>query len=399
MLLTDDMRAKGESFNGKASAVALNVHCIPTVYDSIYMPGEEVIINVNGMNHVNTYNHNHTPIEKEPTTRDEKAAIKMAEGHFELLFPDKTERDTFLDYLAYTVQYPKEKITWGVLIQGVDGTGKTWMRTMMSAVLGGPNVRGVNADALKENFTKWAQGHRMVFFEEIRLQGHNRFEILDKLRPMVSNETTNVRRMNVDAYEIPNVTNYVMFTNYLDALPINANDRRYFVLRTAFQTEPHILAFEAKHPTYFTDLFNMVCFEGPALRWWLLNRPISDDFRPKGRAPKTEARAMMIDESESSDDLELVQTTIEGSTNPMISELLVSAKELRSELPELGSLDRRALGKLLFKAGFAKLGQFRLGGRGDTKDSWYTRQSGIVTPKNALAHARKLLGVIDDGFD
>ena len=139
-----------------------------------------------------------------------------------------------------------------------------------------------------ERFRIGEMGLGLFIFEEIRLQGHNRFEILDKLRPFVSNETVNVRRMQTDLYEIPNVTNYVMFTNYLDALPINENDRRYFILRTAFQTSMHLLEFERKHPTYFTDLFNMVAFEGQALRWWLLNREISDDFRAKGRAPKTE---------------------------------------------------------------------------------------------------------------
>ncbi len=400
MLLTDDMRSKGESFAGKASNTALNVHCIPTVYDSIYMPGEETIINVNGMDHVNTYNHLRTPLEREPKAADEKAAIKMAERHFELLFPDEFERNTFLDYLAYTVQYPKEKITWGVLIQGVDGAGKTWFTTMMASVLGGQNVRGVNADALTEKYTKWAEGHRMVFFEEIRLQGHNRFEILDKLRPFVSNETVNVRRMQTDLYEIPNVTNYVMFTNYLDALPINENDRRYFILRTEFQTKTHLVEFERKHPTYFTDLFNMVAFEGAALRWWLLNREISDGFRAKGRAPETDARALMIDESEASDDLDTVRDAIASGENPMVCNEIVSVKALRDMLPELSMLDRRKLGQLLFRAGFAKLGQFRLEGRGGEKDTWYTRNSGAVTPKNALVVVRRLLGgPVDDGFD
>lgn len=399
MLLTDDMRAKGESFAGKASNVALNVHCIPTVYDAVYMPGEETIVNLNGMDHVNTYNHLRTPLEREPKAADEKAAIKMAERHFELLFPDEFERNTFLDYLAYTVQYPKEKITWGVLIQGVDGAGKTWFRELMAAALGPTNVRGVDATALNEKYTKWAEGSRMVFFEEIRLQGHNRFEILDKLRPFLSNETVNVRRMQTDLYETPNVTNYVMFTNYLDALPINENDRRYFVIRTSFQTKAHLVDFERKHPTYFTDLFNMTAFEGAVLRWWLLNRPISDDFRAKGRAPETAARALMIDESESSDNLDLIRNTIEAGVHPLVGETIMSVKELRAALPELAVLNRRELGQLLFRAGYAKVGQFRLGGATDPKDTWYTRDSGRVTSANALQTARDLLDSLADGFD
>ena len=399
VLLTDEMRSKGESFAGRASSVALNVHCIPTVYDAVYLPGEEMICNLNGQDYVNTYNHLRTPLEIEPTTRDAREAIKLAKAHFELLFPDETERNTFIDFLAYTVQYPKEKITWSVLIQGVDGAGKTWFREFMAAILGPTNVRGVDATALNEKYTKWAEGHRMVFFEEIRLHGHNRFDILDKLRPFTSNMTVNVRRMQTDLYEIPNVTNYVMFTNYLDAIPINQNDRRYFIIRTYFQTEMHLIEFERQHPNYFTDLFNMVVFEGQALRWWLLNHEISDKFRAKGRAPKTAARAMMIEESETSDDMSILRDTLEVSEHPLVSDRILSVKELRALVPDFHMLNSRQLGQLLFRAGFAKLGQFRLGGREEPKDTWYTRHSGEVAASNALRIAHSLLGHEGDGFD
>lgn len=397
MLLTDQMRSAGDSFGGKPSNVALNVHCIPTVYDTVYMPGEESIVNLNGMDHVNTYNMLLTPLEKQPKTKDEKDAVLTAEKHFDLLFPNPVERNTFLDYLAYTVQYPKEKITWAVLVQGVDGAGKTWLRELMSAVLGPRNVRGVDAVALNEKFTKWAEGSRMVFFEEIRLQGHNRFEILDKLRPYASNETVNVRRMQADSYEVPNVTNYVFFTNYLDALPINNNDRRYFILRTSFQTANHVLRFEKSHPEYFTDLFNMVAFEGQALRWWLLNREISPGFRAKGRAPVTDARALMIDEAESSDDADVLHEVLAARSHPLVCDLILSSKELRVAAPQLSMMDRRKLGGLLFRAGFSKVGQFRLDG--GEKDTWYTRDSGVVTPSTAMDVARRLLHEGDsDGF-
>lgn len=390
VLLTDDMRSKGEAFAGKASQVAMNIHCIPTVYDTIYMPGDESLLNINGMDCVNLYNHLRTPLEREPKTKDERNAIAMAERHFALLFPDDTERNIFLDYLAYTVQYPKEKITWAVLIQGVDGAGKTWFSELMAAILGPRNVRGVDATALKEKFTKWAEGHRMVFFEEIRLQGGDKFEILDKLRPYASNSTVNVRRMGNDLYQIPNVTNYVFFTNYLDALPINSNDRRYFIIRTSFQTSHHLAEFERKHPTYFADLFNMTAFEGQALRWWLLNREISEDFKAKGHAPKTDARALMLDETEGTEHANLIRDVIAAGENPLVSEVLLSSTRLRVMLPELAMLNRRDLGQTLFRMGFSKLGQFNVE-PGEDRETLYTLRSDRVTPKTALATARELL--------
>lgn len=391
-LLSDEQRANGEAFAGRASDVALNLYEIPTVYDAMYMPGHETTATINGMSYVNTYNHLMVPLEAEPRTRDARQAIKMAEKHFELLFPNKGERDILLDYLAYTVQFPKEKITWAVLIQGVDGSGKSWMAGMMAAVLGGLNVRVVDATLLKEQFTKWMQGYRMVFFSEIRLRGENRFEILDKLKRPVSDPSVDVRMMTKDSFEVPNFTNYVMFTNFPDALPINNNDRRYFVLKTSFQTREDIESFEATHPTYFSDLFNVLTFDGPALRWWLLQREISDAFPAKGKAPQTEAKNQMREDAEGSDDMETLEALIADPDYPEITDEVLLGPALDEGTHELVGLNRRAKAALLHRAGFAKVGQYFLDGRAGKRTTVYTRKGSLYRDRSALAVIRGLLG-------
>lgn len=400
-LITDEMKARGESFGGRPSDVALNIYEVPTVYDTMYLPGFDEIAEVNGVEFVNTFNPMRTPLDIEPTTRDAKDAVRRMLRHFEVLFPDERERNIFLDYLAYTVQYPKEKITWGVLIQGVDGAGKSWFSALMAAVLGGANVFAVDADALKEKYTGWAKGSRMVFFEEVRVHGENRFEVLDRLKPFVTNLTVNIRVMQTDRFQVPNTVNYVMFTNYPDALPVNRNDRRYFVIRTSFQTVADLRAFKAQNPGYFADLFNILSFDAPALRWWFLNHEISSDFDAKDEAPATEAKEMMREEAEGSDDMDVLERLIADPSIPEISETVLLGQALSAGTHELSMLNKRAMGALLHQAGFAQLGRFRLDGNSSVRQTVYTRRGDLFRGRDALTVIREHLDAAQrdsDGF-
>lgn len=398
-LLDDVKRAAGESFGGKASDVALHLHEIPQVYDYIYMPGEGQFITVNRSMCVNTFSPSSVPTSKQPSTPDDYQAIRVVEKHFELLFPVPEERETVLDYLAYNVQFPSEKITWGMLIQGVDGAGKSWISRLMAACLGTENIRNVPGTALRETFTSWAEGRKMVFIEEIRLKDSDKFEIVEKLKPYITNLSAQVRRMRTDGYEIPNVTNYVLFTNYMDALPINNNDRRYFIIRTYFQTVSHIDKFNAENPDYFTNLFGALDFNGDVIRHWLLTRHISDNFRAKGKAPETEAKRMMRDAAESSNDnmRALEDALLEG--DPLISNEVLSAKALR-EHSILGTMPPRAFSYLLNQAGFAIIGKFRIDGRDGDNVNYYTRHSELFTGRgfDDMQKIRELITPVDDGF-
>ena len=400
MLLSDEMRAEGESFAGKASDIALNVHQIPTVYRSVYWPGYDQVINIDGLDCVNTFNIDLTPPSKKPDNAFEIDSLAKAKRHFEILFPDERERRLVVDYLAYTVQYPKEKITWGVLIQGVDGGGKSWLQSLMSSVIGGVNVNLVNGSTLLENFTSWAEGYRMVFVEEVQIKGHNKYEIINKLKPYMSNPNVPVRRMRADPYKTRNVTNYVMFTNHDDALPLDRNDRRYLIVRTSFQTVSHIRLFMQENPGYFDELFNIVDFDGPVLRDWLLNHEFSDEFRPKGYAPDTEAKELMIEKSEDTDETEDLEELIRSAGNPFISNEVLSLHQLRKgEMSRLNTLSKRAMGSLLSRAGFAYVGKYRFDS--SVEERIYTRHSELFVNGDKLATIRRLTqrAPVDDGFD
>src|SRR5699024_3885355 len=95
-------------------------------------------------------------------------------------------------------------------------------------------------------------------------------------------------------YVAKNTTNYLLFTNYLDALPLDDDDRRYLILKSQWQSRVQLEGFKADNPKYYDDLYEALELSPGGLRGWLLNHNISKDFSPTGAAPRTAGRAELI---------------------------------------------------------------------------------------------------------
>lgn len=295
-----------------ATRFALDTLELTVVDTYTYMPGHLPIIDVDGASSVNTYNDSGVPAVPSLLSDEEETAIKLVQEHFAMVFPDLREREILLSYLAYTVQHLDQRVTWAPLIYGGEGAGKTFFFEMMRNVLGASNAMPVSAKQLQQQFTGWAEGNRLVVFEEIRLTGHNRYDVLESLKPLITNQTVDVRRMQTDTYSVHNVTNYLLFTNYEDALPISDGDRRYFILATSLISKDEIVAFNNAHPKYFTRLFYAINAHAGAILGWLQELPMHPEFRQKGNAPDTVSKRIMKESSHDDefDDLdELIRTS------------------------------------------------------------------------------------------
>ena len=400
LVLTEEDRMLGVAVPGsRAAALALNIYNIPAVDNTVYMPGWDKIVEVNGKVCANTFDETSVPAAKAPETAEERRAIRLMEEHFAVLLPDEEEKTMVLDYLSYCVQFPAEKIVWGVIMQGVEGAGKTTISKLMSRVLGPQNVGPVSATELQDKFTDWAEGRKLIFIEEIRLHGSNRYEILDKMKPYVSNEEVTIRRPYGSSYEIPNVANYWMFTNYWDALPFSRMDRRYYVVATFFQTKEQLTQWMLMHPRYFSDLYDVIAEHGDVLRHWLLHRTLSDKFQPKRPALDTRAKELMRDQSENSDETDTMETILEDSEDPEISEKLLNSDKMREAMSNEGHAPAqgRAWNSMLSRAGFVMIGRYRVWGRGCPNARYYTRHPQLFPRGRELEVIRQMLGISEDG--
>ena len=264
---------------------------IPEVYDFSYDPSDsaEPVVVEGRIKYINTYR----PSGPDATPETAKEAGKIFRGHLETLVTDKNYCDILTDFLAYMVQQPGKKIRWAVLLQGAEGCGKTFLARAAGAVLGREHVAEVGANVLiKSDWNDWAAGSQLVSFEEIRVVGKNRHEVMNKIKPVITNDSVSINERFRNMRTVRNYSNYLMFTNYRDALALGEGDRRYFIIESALQTKEQVLALPEG---YFERLFGMLERNAGGLRAYLEEWEFSPFFDPDGHAPVTTFRDKLIE--------------------------------------------------------------------------------------------------------
>lgn len=279
-----------------ASKLAINHYRIDTLVDMMFWPGAGLTFEHEGKRMLNTYRQSgHGPcIEMDA---DGQSVVDLFLGHVKFLLDDEAEQRLLVDFMAWVVQNPGQKVNWSLVIQGAQGVGKSYFGHVMMLVLG-DMARNVEPSSFANRFTGWAYGATLIIIEEIRVTGDNRYEIIDRLKPFISNATIQIEEKGRDHRTVPNFTSYLMFTNHKDALPLGAGDRRYAPIFSRVQSEAMLfdeLGGQGAAGEYFTKLFSETDRRPDALSRFLRDWKISEDFNAKGRAPHTKARDLMMD--------------------------------------------------------------------------------------------------------
>lgn len=370
MTKKDILEGKGAA-TSSASSLALNVYKIPTVNGRMYAPGRDPIFIYNHTTMVNTYPENQVPPRPKSIRPMDLANIKRIKAHLKHLLADQKERRLLLDWLAFVVQNPGKRVNFAPLIQGVQGDGKSFFAFMLAACMGLPNVRMGNAHILEGQFTGWAQGQCVMAIEEIRLIGHNRYDVLNRVKPFITNPVIEVHPKGRDPYNVENTTNYLLFTNYRDAMPLSKNERRFLVLFSRWQDKDKLAQFKEENPDYYVDLYAALDDSAAAIREWLLQHEMAENFNPKGDAPQTPAFLQMVNEAMPTDTRGIVEV-IESGEYPDISDDLLNITLLQNlemtldiEIPKAASLE-----KSLSLLGFWPLGRVKIEG---VKQRFYSK--------------------------
>lgn len=347
-----------------ASALALNMYKIPTIQGRRYAPGEDPIFYENGAAYANTYDETDIPEPIERLRPKDKIAINIVKNHIRHLLADPRERRLLADWLSWVVQNPGKRINWTILLQGVEGDGKSFFGYLLSAVMGRTNVRMLDASILESNFTDWVVGQCVTCVEEVRLiKSHNKYEVLNKMKQFITNPRIDVHPKGAKNYNTENTTNYMLFSNFKDALPLDENVRRYCVLFSQWQRRDKLLEFKAENPDYYDELYGAIAVAAPALRDWLLNRDQSEEFKPKGDAPDTPSRRKMIAAARP-EFINSLYDLIEEKAHEFITEALLSATILAETLNERGleAPVKKAMSSMLTRANFEQVGRVKFDG-------------------------------------
>ncbi len=368
------------------SDYALNHLKIPTVYDYAYDPSQptEMWFVSRGRKYVNTY----TPTYPELDAENAEEAGRLFTFHLQHLIAEEDYRRTLVDFLASMVQTPGRKIRWAVLIQSVEGAGKTYIAEVMKAVLGPEHVRTLDGASIKKGWTEWAFGKQLVVLEEVRVSGTNKHEIMNTLKPFITNDDITVNERNRNTRETPNISNYLMFSNHHDALALSPGDRRYFVIKSPLQHKAQVLALGEN---YFPPLYAMLRDRAGAMRAWLSEWEISPDFRPDGHAPRTKYVNDMVNDSATSLTAAVRRLLLEAD-HPLIQYDIVSAKKLMDVLQVeegLGGVTVQQLAQCLREEGLYQAGRHMFGGE---RQYLWVRNGVDATAAPAIATEREKKG-------
>ena len=201
---------------------------------------------------------------------------------------DAPEREHFLRWWAHVLQRPGEKIGHALVIIGGQGVGKdTVLRPLFEAV-GLHNVASIDTAALMGQFNPFLKA-QIIYAQELITYG--RRDLYNTLKPYISAQATRlaVNEKNLRQYYVPNNQNWVVTSNYDNAISLEDDDRRFWVHKALID--------EAPSDDYFAKLYAWLDAGGTEKVFGWLRRFDLAGFNPMAKPPLTAAKRIMLEAS------------------------------------------------------------------------------------------------------
>lgn len=250
-----------------------------TVDNVIYKPGEDEITETNELN---LWRQAHLqPKKKKPTQWLELV---------DYVFRKPKYADWFLQWLAYPVQHPATKLLSAVFVYGKQqGVGKTFVvDPVMSYIYGEDNFARVTNDDLSDSFNSIVDRKQFVVADEVYISDfHDRHAVMGALKSTVTRETVNINEKNQPKVRRVDYANYYMSSNHKEALLLDPDDRRFFVVEAPNEKLEQSFYDSLDEDLRYGDLPNAVLH-------YLANLDLTD-FNPKAAAMETVWRSEVIE--------------------------------------------------------------------------------------------------------
>ena len=274
--------ANSDSSKPPASAFVRDEALIESCDNLMYLPWDSNRVTWFGSARVvNTYDHNSVPIASDAFENND---YQLFVDHFVRLLGSKKDADFLVDWLAHQVQHPGKLIYFAPILIGEEGVGKSIISRLLSCVLGDQNVTTLSTSLITSPFNSWAQGACVGVCEELRIKGKNRYEVINNLKPLITNKTIAMNIKNASSYNARNSMNLIAFSNFRDSIPYSSDDRRWWVI---FARPLEELLGGLTPAQYFDPLYDVIDDTPKDLRRWLETHEISEEFKQCKGAPAT----------------------------------------------------------------------------------------------------------------
>lgn len=260
-----------------------------------------------------------------PDIEAKEGDTSLWNAHLEYLFPDSESRDHVLNWCAWVLQNLDKKPRHALVIRGEKhGTGKSFIAEVLTRLVGERNHRAIAQSDLELPHNGWAMHTKLVTVEEIRAAS-SPGAIIKKLHSMISQDKLNVDEKNMKPIMLRNVMAFFLMSNKVDAIPMDDSDRRYLIIQT--DVGPKVDAYYNERDGLYALLHNPEALT--AIKWELEHRDLGD-YTGAGRAPFTEAKAAMIEESADG----IQQWMMEHAGEAPLNQRLITLSEITLEMPK-----------------------------------------------------------------
>jgi hypothetical protein len=315
----------------------------PELYNS-----SDIVFEIGGKKYINTY--------KPITIEAAKGNLELWEELLDYLFPDLETKTHMEDFISAHVQYPGKKIRHAPLIVSPhQRIGKGRMFAAIRKILGEDNTAEIDLTRALNQSKDYLTNKQLVLIDELKSESNwaEAQKLLNTLKRNITEEWHGSRFLYQDFKDVYSCTNYILFSNHTNALSINKNDERYWVVRCDVSPKQQIFY---KH---FSDWLKTP-EAAQHLLWHYKNREISETFDFDGHAPRTIWSNQMSNEGKHP----FIQRTIEDfdqNLMPFINDI-VSIVDVRIHYKNVGIGKVRAneIHNALLEVGGKKLGQSKV---------------------------------------
>lgn len=210
-------------------------------------------------------------------------------NHLAKVLPNERDRMITLYMLAALVQHQGTKFQWAIVLQGVEGNGKTLFSRCVAEAIGRRYVHWPKASKLAKQFNGWMFGKTFFAVEDIHTSEN--VDVIEELKPMITGgDGLEIEGKGVDQISTEICGNFFFNTNHKSGLRKTRNDRRFCILYSAQQEFEH-LARDGMGAEYMRKLYDWLRAGGYAIvSEFLWTLQIPDEFNPATgcqRAPQT----------------------------------------------------------------------------------------------------------------
>ena len=323
-----------------------------TYRPDLYNENELLMKGDDELYYLNSYKPGNKPIKPEKK-EDMKPFLDLVEH----VIPNKKEREYFLDWLAFMVQNPWRKIkTIVVIYTKAQRMGKGSINDTMTDILGESNCEPTDVRGMLDKGVTFAE-KQLILIDECKSKGSygEKANLINDLKKIGTETRIQQRRLYTDYKVITTQTNYLVFTNLSDALNIETEDQRFFVVANENPRKEQSF-YKAYHKWREDKGSNYT-------HHWLKERDLSK-FNPMEPPPMTEGKKEMGKETGHPLTLKLRQMLDEGEHPLSLNVSVLGSTELAHYIGKHHkgkhvqyANDTKQMKKSLLEIGATELGQ------------------------------------------